>query len=72
MKAEDFSEEMLDLAGTKVRLTTYKIGEDFYCHVYSADPGATIARASSRHKETAREVALEKARARLSKTRSLY
>jgi hypothetical protein len=69
MTTENFKEEYRELHGTKVRVTSYKIGDEYYCHVYNADPGATIARATSNSLETAMNHAIEKASARLSGTR---
>jgi hypothetical protein len=65
MNTEYYQEEFRELNGTKVRITTYKIGNEFYCHIYNADPGATIARASGSTSETAIQKALEKATARI-------
>jgi ribosome-associated translation inhibitor RaiA len=70
MKAENFTEDILELNGVEVRVTTYKIGEEYHCHVYSADPGAAIARAHATQRERAIEEALQKAKKRLSKTSS--
>jgi len=66
MTTENFKEEFRELNGTKVRITSYKIGNEFYCHVYNADPGATIARATANTLEDAMQKAIEKASARLS------
>ena len=65
MTTENFKEEFRELNGTKVRITSYKIGNEFYCHVYNADPGATIARATANTLEDAMQKAIEKASARL-------
>ena len=70
MKAEEYTEAVLELNGTEIRITTYKIGQEYYCHVYSADPGATIARSSALQRETAIDEALQKAKRRLSRTSS--
>ncbi len=70
MITENFFEEALELNGISIRITTYKIGNEFHCHISNADPGATIARASSGTKESAQEVAMNKAWERLTtKTR---
>jgi len=65
MNTEEFKEEFRELNGTKIRITSYKIGSEFYCHIYNADPGATIARASGNTSEEAIQKALEKATARI-------
>lgn len=66
MKSEEFKDAVSILHGVSIRIMTYKIGDEFHCHVSSADPGATIARASSTSKDTALDVAVKKATQRLS------
>jgi len=66
MTTENFKEEYRELNGAKVRITSYKIGDEYYCHVYNADPGATIARATATTLQDAMNHAIEKASARLS------
>ena len=68
MNVENFKEELTELAGTNVRVTTYKIGDDYHCHIYNLDPGATIARGSASNLEDAINKAMEKAAARLAAT----
>lgn len=65
MNTEQYKEEFRELNGVKIRIATYKIGNEFYCHIYNADPGATIARASGSTSEAAVKKALEKAAARV-------
>jgi hypothetical protein len=65
MNSEKFQEEITEVNGVKMRVTTYKIGDKFHCHVATTDPGATIARASSESKEEAQETALNKAEQRV-------
>ena len=65
MTTEDFHEEYSEVNGTKVRITTYKIGNQFHCHVANADPGATIAKTSSASKEDAVTEAIKKASERI-------
>lgn len=66
MTTEKFKEEIREIEGIKVRITSYKIGNEFYCHVYVADPGATIARATGSTENEAVQKAVEKATVRLS------
>jgi hypothetical protein len=68
MKTENFTEEVMDVEGIKIRVTTYQIGTEHYCHVHNLDPGAVIARSNSDTREVAKEQALRKARQRLFKT----
>jgi hypothetical protein len=68
MKTENFREEFREIEGIKVRVTEYKIGEEYYCHIYNADPGATIARASAFTRDAAEKEAMRKAVERISAT----
>jgi len=65
MKTEEFREEFREIEGIKVCVTGYKIGEEYYCHIYNADPGATIARACANTSDAAEEEALRKATERI-------
>lgn len=67
MKTENYSEELMGIGGIQIKIITYKIGEDFHCHVHNLEPGAVIARASSSIAEKAKEEALEKAKRRIQK-----
>ena len=65
MTSEEFKDEIVDVSGTKVIVTTYKIGEEFHCHVSNYDPGATISRAHGVTKEAAMDEAIRKASERI-------
>jgi len=65
VKTENFKEEIAAVNGVPVRVTTYKIGDNFYCHVYNVDPGATIARATAATREKAVEEAMIKVTQRI-------
>lgn len=67
MKTENYRVEQKEVAGAAVSVTTYQIGERFYCHVANVDPGATIARAEADSQAEAARLALEKATERLNK-----
>jgi len=60
MKAEQYQDELKEVNGFLVHITTYKIGDDYYCHIANADPGATIVRASGTTTEEARQKAMQK------------
>jgi hypothetical protein len=64
-KAENYQQEAFEIGGVKLTITTYQIGDKFYCHIENRDPGATISRADGNSREAAREAALSKARERL-------
>jgi len=65
LKAENHTTTAQEIAGVKVKITTYKIGESFYCHIDNLDPGAVIARAEGATVKEAEELALQKVRQRL-------
>lgn len=65
MKTENFKEEFRQIKGVSIRITTYQIGDDHYCHIYNVDPGATIARATAATREKAVETAMAKAEQRI-------
>jgi len=70
MQPENFRVDTRELAGMKVSLTSYKMGERFYCHIDNVDPGATIVRADGETQDEAEQLAVSKAIERLtSKTR---
>jgi hypothetical protein len=65
MKAEEYSVESKEIGGQRIKITTYRIGDVYHCHVANADPGATIARADAGTREEAERIALAKTAARL-------
>jgi len=65
MTTEEFKEEIIDVCGTKVLVTTYKIEAEFHCHVSNYDAGATISRTSAAAKEDAMDEAIRKASERI-------
>ena len=65
MKTENYEEELTEINGVTIRVTTYKIGDDYYCHVYNIDPGATIARSTATTREKAVEEAMVKVSQRI-------
>ncbi len=67
MKTENYRVEKQELAGVRVSVTTYQIGERFHCHVANVDPGATIARAEADSNAEAVREATAKAEERLRK-----
>jgi hypothetical protein len=70
IKAEEYVEEVRELDGIPVRITVYKISGEFHCHIFNADAGATIARGSATDRDTALQVALQKAAKRLHRAHS--
>ena len=69
MRAEDFSERTVDVNGWQCRLTSYRLGELYYCQADNVSPGARLARASAPTREEAERKVLERATELLSHTR---
>lgn len=69
MKPTDYSERILEVAGWKVRLTSYGLGGKYFCKADNVEPGACIARTEGATKEESEEKALSKAQEYLSRTR---
>jgi hypothetical protein len=65
VQAESYHVANQNIFGFEVTVTSYRIGESYYCHVASRDPGAVIARAEAATHEEAKKAAIEKAMARL-------
>jgi hypothetical protein len=66
IQVEGHESEQAEINGVQIKVTSYQIGERYFCHVTNIDPGATIARGEGDTREEAREVALSKATHRLS------
>ena len=56
---------MREISGISIRISSYQIGDRFYCHVENSDPGATVARAEGAAREDAIQLAVAKATERL-------
>lgn len=59
-QTREYRSERREIAGVPFEVTSYKIGDRYYCHVTNADPGATVARAEGASREEAEELALAK------------
>ncbi len=44
MKPREYSERQVEIEGWQVRLTSYKVGDVFYCQADNVSPGAWLAR----------------------------
>ena len=69
MRPEDYKERTVDVGEWQVRLTSYKLGDQYNCKADNISPGAWLARTSGATREEAEEKALERARELLSRTR---
>jgi hypothetical protein len=69
MKPEHYTERALECEGWPVTVTTYKLGDRYFCTISDADSGARIARANGSSREEAEEPALTRVARNLSMTR---
>ncbi len=58
---QEYEVQDRQISGTPVKVTSYRLGEVYYCQVANADPGATIARAEGDTRQQAVDAALSKA-----------
>ncbi len=69
MRAEEFHERHLEVAGWPVNLTSYRVGAEWHSKADNVSPGAALARASGATREEAEDRALRRAEELLSRTR---
>ena len=69
MKPTEYSERILELAGWQVKLTSYKLGDQYHCKADNVNPGACITRTHGATKEKAEQEAITNAEKFLSQTR---
>ena len=69
MKPDAYAERTVEVDGWRVMLTSYRMGELFYCKADNVSPGAWLARTTASTREEAEGNALERARELLSRTR---
>lgn len=66
---QDQADRTMDLAGWRVRVRSYRLGDTFFCTVDNIDPGARIARGMGATREDAEDLAVGRALNRLEATR---
>jgi hypothetical protein len=69
MRAQDYLRRYETVEGWQVGITSYQLGDFFYCTIDNVSPGANVARAQGATREEAEAQALAKARERLGRTR---
>jgi hypothetical protein len=69
MRAEDYRDRKLEVAGWLVNLSSYKLGTEWHAKADNVSPGATLCRATGATREEAEEKALKRAEELLGKTR---
>ncbi|HZT29931.1 MAG TPA: hypothetical protein VFA33_08615 [Bryobacteraceae bacterium] len=71
MKAEEFAERKVEVAGWPVNLSSYRLGEVYHCKADNVSPGAALARTTGATREEAEDKALRRAEELLARTRRL-
>ena len=69
MKPEQYSERKVEVDGWEVRLTSYRLGEQFHCTADNVSPGANLARVVGNSREDAEQKALARAKELLARTK---
>jgi hypothetical protein len=67
--ATEYAERVLEVDGWPVRLTSYRVGDTYYCKADNVSPGAALARSSAPSREDAERETLAHARRMLARTR---
>jgi hypothetical protein len=69
MRAEEYKERKLELAGWPVNVASYRLGEEWHAKADNVSPGASLVRATAGTREEAERKALTRAEELLGKTR---
>jgi hypothetical protein len=69
MKAEEYAERRLELAGWPVNVASYRLGSQWHAKADNVSPGAALARDEGTTRDEAERRALERAKELLSRTR---
>jgi hypothetical protein len=69
LKPEDYSERQMEVESWPVKITSYKLENEYHCSIDNVSPGAWIVRTTGATKQEAEEKALVKAKERLGRTR---
>ena len=59
--AQDYQVAERRINDVAVKITSYRLGDAYYCQVTNAEPGATIARAEGASRRQAMDAAISKA-----------
>jgi hypothetical protein len=69
VKSEEYRETKREVDGWPINITSYRVGDKWYCTIDNVSPGARFARAQGTTREEAEATALEKAQRYLKQTR---
>lgn len=70
-RAQDYRRRQETVGEWPIAVTSYRIGDEYYCAVDNVSPGACLCRATAGTREEAEEQALRKAREMVARTRTL-
>jgi hypothetical protein len=68
MKPEEYLERQVEVDGWPVRLTSYRLGEQFHCTADNVSPGGNLTRAKGPTREDAESKALDEVKEMLKRT----
>jgi hypothetical protein len=68
MKPQNYNERQIEIEGWPVNITSYMLGDLYYCKVDNVSPGAWLARTTAPTREEAEQKALDKATRLLGRT----
>lgn len=71
MRAEEFRERKLEVAGWPVNISSYRAGAEWRAKADNVSPGAALARTAGATREEAEELALRRAETLLHRTRRM-
>lgn len=69
MKAEDYQERQLEVAGWPMNVASYRLGAEWHSKADNVSPGASLARTTGATREEAEEKAVRRAEELLGRTR---
>ncbi len=69
MKAEEYSERRLEVAGWPVNLSSFRLGEQWHSKADNVSPGASLVRTVGATREEAEQLALKRAEELLGRTK---
>ncbi len=71
MRPQNYSKRKAQAAGWEINVTSYQLGDRYYCTVDNVSPGAWIAKTEGATREEAEKKALDRATELLAKTRKI-
>jgi hypothetical protein len=69
LRAEEYRERRVDVAGSPVNLTSYRLDKKFHCKADNVSPGSGLARTTGATREEAEARAITRAEELLSRTK---